>query len=90
MQWRRCVQQTEAGLSSLAERRWLTVNYETFVDRPEAELGRVAAWLGVAPGPGAIERAVAGVSSGSVGKGRARLDVETVDRLKPIVEETQT
>jgi len=61
---------------------------EDFVRKPHAEVARVLAFLGIEASALRRREAVAGVSSGSIGKGRAALHGHAINRLEPRVHET--
>ncbi len=88
LQWQRCVEKAEAALAELPQERVIRVRYETFVRNPQAELARVLDFLGIQAAPERIEEAVAGVSSRSIGKGRASLEDADIHRLEALVGET--
>ncbi|MQM37962.1 hypothetical protein KBTX_01966 [wastewater metagenome] len=85
LQWRRCVEASAEAFASMPAERWLDVSYEDFVREPERELGRVLDFAGLSAEDEARRAAVAGVSSASLGKGRAALGDEAVGRLEPLV-----
>lgn len=86
MQWKRCVDRTMADLQRIPAEQVLEVVYEDFVRDPVPELVRILDFLGH---PEAMrETAVAGVSMGSVGKGRGELGPETSARLDDIAGST--
>ena len=64
------------------------VAYEEFVREPQTEVARVLAFLGIEASALQRREAVAGVSSGSIGKGRAVFDGHAINRLEPLVHET--
>ncbi|MCS4502494.1 sulfotransferase [Arhodomonas aquaeolei] len=88
IQWQRCVEQSRQAFQAMDPSRWLEVGYEDFVSRPQEELGRIVDFLGLPAGRDAQAEAVKGVRSGSVGKGRARLDGEAIQRLESLLGET--
>ncbi|WP_290648889.1 sulfotransferase [Aquisalimonas sp.] len=47
LQWQRCVDSAAAAFAAMPRERWLEVAYEDFVRAPEAEVGRVLAFLGI-------------------------------------------
>jgi hypothetical protein len=83
LQWQRCVDASERGLAGLPDDQLLHVTYEDFVTDPAHELSRVTDFLEL-PG-GDLSGSVTGVSSRSVGKGRASLDPERLARLEELV-----
>ena len=86
MQWKRCVDRTMEDLPGIPAKQVLEVVYEDFVQDPVPELLRILEFLGH---PEAMrEKAVAGVSTGSIGKGRAQLGPDTAARLDEIAGST--
>jgi len=88
IQWQRCVEQSRQAFEAMDSSRWLEVGYEDFVSRPQEELGRIVDFLGLPVGGDARAEAVRGVRAGSIGKGRAALDGEAIQRLEALVGET--
>jgi len=88
LQWQRCVEQSRQALEAMDSSRWLEVGYEDFVSRPQEKLGRIVDFLGLPAGREAQAEAVSGVRAGSIGKGRAALDGEAIQRLEALVGET--
>jgi hypothetical protein len=85
LQWKRCVEASADAFAAMPEDKWLAVAYEDFVRDPETELGRVLDFAGIEADGASRRAAVAGVSSASLGKGRAALGAEAVGRLAPVV-----
>lgn len=83
IQWQRCVDASDRGLTGLPPDQLLRVRYEDFVSHPAAGLTRITEFLGT--GGGDLGAAVSGVSSRSVGKGRASLGAERAARLEDLV-----
>ena len=77
LQWSACVQEAARALAALDPARVHALGYEDLVGRPAPGLEAICRFLGVAAPPAAIERAVAGVSLDSVGKGERELDAPT-------------
>jgi hypothetical protein len=88
IQWRECVDQAEAALDELPQNRVCRVKYEDFVQHPESELARILDFMDIKATQQQISSAVSGVSSKSVGKGRAMLGQEEVQRLEVLIGET--
>ena len=88
IQWQRCVDQSRQTFETMDSSRWLEVGYEDFVSRPQEELGRIVDFLGLPAGRDAWTEAVIGVRAGSIGKGRAALDGEGIQRLETLMGET--
>lgn len=85
IQWQRCVDKADMALSAMPEDKVIRVKYEDFVSQPREELSRILDFLGYQAAPEAIARAVKGVSSKSLGKGRKALGEEEVKRLEALV-----
>jgi hypothetical protein len=88
IQWRQCVDKAEKELAELPESRVCKVKYEHFVKRPEGELARILDFMGVQVTQRQIASAISGVSDKSIGKGRAMLGEEEVQRLEVLIGET--
>lgn len=87
-QWRRCVDLANRDLTAIGADRVIRLRYEDFVARPDEELGRLLEFLDARTTPFERRTAVHNVSSNSVGKWRTALDVETLDRIAPIINGT--
>lgn len=85
LQWKRCVEASADAFAAMPEDKWLEVAYEDFVRYPEAELGRVLDFAGIEADADSRRVAVGGVRADSIGKGRAKLDEETVHRLERLM-----
>ncbi|UHD15487.1 sulfotransferase [Thiocapsa bogorovii] len=83
--WQCGVEHAYDALQAMLRSRWLEVVYADFVADPGHELERVLAFLGLEADRHAQESAVRAVHGGSVGKGSAALDEETVARLTALV-----
>jgi hypothetical protein len=83
LQWARCVDASIRGLDGLPDTQLLHVSYEDFVTDPRAGLARITDFLELAAGD--ASSTVAGVSSASIGKGRASLGPEREARLEELV-----
>ncbi len=88
LQWARCVNAAADSFGAMPGEKWLQVAYEDFVREPERELGRVLEFAGIEASSEHLRSAVAGVRVDSVGKGRAELMGETVERLEGVVGDT--
>ena len=92
IQWRRCVEQSWQAFEAMESSRWLEIGYEDFVTQPQEELARIVDFLEL-PATEADQaeadqaEAVRGVRSSSIGKGRAALDTETIQRLEALIGE---
>ncbi|WP_280551789.1 sulfotransferase [Halomonas sp. 25-S5] len=87
LQWQRCVENAEAAFTDMPPDRVIRVRYEDFVRDPEAQLKRLLAFLELEVPEEELRRAVAGVSSKSIGKGRASLEEGEVKRLESLIGE---
>lgn len=88
LQWQRCVESARGAFEAMHHDRWIEVGYEDFVRSPEAELGRVLDFLGIEVAPGIRSEAVNEVCPDSIGKGRAALSAESIDRIEGRVHDT--
>lgn len=85
IQWQRCVDSADASLKTLPQDKVLRVRYEDFVSKPARELKKIMAFLEYdVPDPD-LEKAVSGVSSRSVGKGRKALSDSEIRHLEKLV-----
>jgi len=88
IQWQRCVDLACAGLASLDPRRVHTIRYEDFVSDPQAGTAAALAFLAIEDRHDSVR--LAQVSPRSVGKGRAALGPEAVERLEALAPWTLT
>lgn len=88
LQWQRCVEAAAHAFATMPRKRWLEVAYEDFVRDPQAELDRMVNFLGIESTPAGRLRAVTGVQSGSIGKGRVAIGEEACARLMPLIHGT--
>ncbi|SDO63075.1 Sulfotransferase family protein [Halomonas shengliensis] len=88
LQWQRCVENAEAAFADMPDDRVIRVRYEHFVREPVAELHRLFEFLGLQVSGEAVRDAVSGVSSRSIGKGRASLEEGEVAQLEALIGET--
>ncbi|WP_404297329.1 sulfotransferase family protein [Halomonas sp.] len=88
LQWQRCVENAEAAFAEISPERLVRVCYEDFVREPEAQLKRLLTFLSLDVPEEEVRHAVAGVSSRSVGKGRASLEEGEVEHLESLIGET--
>ncbi len=79
IQWQRCVEQADDALSGLEPGRVLEVCYEDFVAAPREETRRCLKFMGIEHQLDST--GVSQVRAGSVGKGRAQLGDDAVERL---------
>jgi hypothetical protein len=86
IQWQRCVDASERDLRDVPGDRLLHLTYEDLVREPRRHVAALGDFLGI---PGAADAArVEGVSAASIGKGRAALGAEAVERLESLVAPT--
>lgn len=85
LQWHHCVKASAEAFASMSSDRWLQVRYEDFVRDPEGELSRIVDFAGIQVHTESRRAAVAGISTSSLGKGRAALGDERVRRLEPLI-----
>jgi hypothetical protein len=84
LQWAACVEQAAGALAALEPARVLQLSYEAFVAAPVQGVETLARFLGAdAPQP-AIERAAAGISDRSVGKGARDLTPAVRQLVAPL------
>jgi hypothetical protein len=92
-QWKQCVLRSMEGLATLPKNRVLHLRYEDFVSTPALQLQRIGAFLHEGWSPEMVERAVAGVFRGSVGKGKPEPDSKTADVIarciQPVMRELE-
>ncbi|MAT50395.1 MAG: sulfotransferase [Porticoccaceae bacterium] len=88
LQWQACVEKAADAFAGMSKERWLEIPYEAFVDSPESEFVRILTFLGIDATPEEIAKAVEGVRSDSVGKGRVALDEASLQRLDQLVHNT--
>jgi len=81
LQWKRCVERAYVDFARIDPARVHEIRYEQFVTDPADHLRRLAGFLGVEASAKEIGRAVAGVSSRSVGRWRDHLPDETVQQI---------
>lgn len=83
LQWRRCVTRTEDDLAALDPAQVHRLTYEDLVGDPRSTLRGVARFLGRSPADLAGVD-LGGISSASVGRGRALFTAEDRERLAPL------
>lgn len=88
IQWQRCVDKAEEAFTCMPDDKVLRIRYEDFVRQPAEDLSKILKFVGTDADPEKIKEAVKGVSSSSLGKGRAALGEEEVDRLERLVGDT--
>lgn len=83
-QWCRCIERTDSELAGVDSARIHRLTYEDFVTAPAPALAALLAWLGYEADQDTVGAAVAGVRTGSVGRGALSLtpaDRTLVERL---------
>ena len=85
LQWQRCVELASTALESMPAGRVASLRYETFVQQPTSTLQKVFSELDILVEPDALHRAVARVSTTSIGKGRANLSAEKEKRVYALI-----
>lgn len=88
LQWQACIEKAYETLQTLPAEQWVELSYEAIVRNPARELTSALGALGYKVGTPAIERAVAGVSGSSVGKGAEQLGAERVVALREYIGNT--
>lgn len=88
LQWQQCVDKSEQAFATMPADKVLRVRYENFIQDPSKELTRILEFIGLCIQPDKIIKAVEGVSTQSLGKGRAVLSEEEVKNLKALVGDT--
>lgn len=85
-QWLRSVENSERDLNDENEGGYIRISYESFVENPVKELGRIVDFIGHPVGNLEIENAVSSVSKSSVGKARKNLSDESLSVITRIIE----
>jgi hypothetical protein len=88
IQWKRCVDSSIEAFMEIEGDRWIEVGYEEFVSDPQKGLANILFFLELEFNQYQIEKAVARVSSSSIGKGRNKMDDKMLSRLLPLIEDT--
>lgn len=88
LQWAACVDYAERDLNRIPADRVIRLSYETFVNNPVSEFQRIAAFLGREIPSGFLDKLSVSVSASSVGKGRAQLGDEDIERLSLSIKNT--
>jgi len=87
VQWQHCVSKSDEALSTLPKSDVIRIKYEDFVQSPTSELKKIMVFIGVEASDVEINRAVEGVTSDSIGKGRSFLSDDEVQRIECLVGE---
>jgi hypothetical protein len=88
LQWKRCVDSSAVSFSRMPKNQWIEIRYEDFVRKPESELSRILDFLGLTIGLQQKRQATLNVTPTSIGKGKASLGEEKIQRLTPIIHDT--
>ncbi|WP_432697809.1 sulfotransferase family protein [Marinobacterium sp. YM272] len=88
LQWQRCVDNAEQAFAAMPADKVIRVRYEDFVREPARELAALLRFMGQEVDDGKIAKAVGGVSSRSLGKGRKALGQQEVAHLEALVGDT--
>mgnify|MGYP003859296335 CR=1 FL=1 len=88
LQWKKCVDRSEADLSVLHKSRVFRLRYEDFVNNPTKELSSVLEFVGLNCSHEKIEYATQRVSNKSLGKGRVSLGESEVKKLEILIGDT--
>jgi len=88
LQWQRCVDLADQAFMSIAREKKFYLRYEEFVSNPNEEISRLADWLRISVGRGGSNLSLAQISTQSIGKGRNKLDLDTVTRLERLIAPT--
>jgi Sulfotransferase family len=80
--WSRSMTTGIAALRNLPDEEWTSIKYEDLLSEPEAELTRLAEFLGVTPLPEWLAAAQRRMHRGSTGRARAYLDPDTFRGLQ--------
>lgn len=88
LQWKRCVESSADSFSRMPKDQWIEIGYEDFVCKPESELSRILDFLGLTIDIQQKRQATLNVTPTSIGKGKASLGEEKIQRLTPIIHDT--
>lgn len=88
LQWERCVDLSEKAFSELPSEKVVRVSYEGFVSNPSLELTKILKSLDMAFDEGTIKKAVSGVSSNSIGKGRSALSTDQLRGVEGLISDS--
>jgi len=88
LQWQACVTASLRDLEALPAQRVVKVRYEDLVSSPSSELARICDALSLPSTQTQRQEALKDVSAQSIGKGRAALGKERLDKLRPLIGET--
>ncbi len=85
IQWQKCIEKADQGLSGIDSDRVCRVSYEKFVKAPSNELERILKFIRVDTQKSEISKAVKNISNKSLGKGRIALGAKEVKKLESLV-----
>ena len=88
LQWKTCVDIAERDFLSIPSEKIFRIKYEEFVKNPVAIFSQLADFLDKRVPQNIAGYLNAHIRAGSVGKGRQKLGVEKVDRLRPLIADT--
>lgn len=88
LQWKQCVDLSEAAFSNMRKGKVARVSYEAFVENPAIEILRISNELGLQIDTRSVSLAIRGVEAASVGKGRNALDEKTFAMVSLLVGDT--
>lgn len=84
-QWRRCVLSAATALNGANEKTVCSVRYESLVNAPQQELGRVLDFVGAPHGNDEVASLAKHVVGTSVNKWKLAEDARAIARLQPVV-----
>jgi len=88
IQWKKSVELSYHSFKKMDKSKYIAVDYNTFVSKPNKELERIITFLGLDFPSEKINTIVENVSKKSLGKGYTQLSSEQVNRVKEIVGNT--
>ncbi len=88
LQWKRCVDLSDAAFQEMPEEKWHRVYYEDFVNNPRECLFNILHFLQKDVDEPRVLEAVANVRVTSVGKGRNELGHSLVSNISPLIQAT--
>jgi len=88
LQWKRCVELSEAAFSKISEDKVIRVSYEAFVSQPVNELTRILRTLNVDVDEVEIEESVRNITNRNIGKGRKALNDTQLADIEPLLSVT--
>jgi hypothetical protein len=87
IQWRECVDRSDKSFERMPDERIYRLQYETFVEDPERELGHICEFLEINIPKEDRGKVIGSISRSSVGKGIGELG-EHVTKVRPLIEST--